>query len=156
MAAQGRLFTPALQAAGNSTAGSGANAAADEVAIMSRDEERKGASWFKKLLAVADRYFVGYGYKPWLALFPAAILLAAGTVFARRHPAYGLEFTSAFVLSLQRLVPLLSFGEPYSKIDMGSPDVPLGTQRYFVVHAVLGYVLTAFLVSALTGLTNTS
>jgi hypothetical protein len=51
---------------------------------------------------------------------------------------------------------LINFGEGYKKVDVTSADVPTLVRRYFYLHVALGYILAAFLVTALARITTTT
>jgi hypothetical protein len=49
---------------------------------------------------------------------------------------------------------ITTFGDAYNKVDTTSSAVPTWVRRYFYLHTVVGYVLAAFLLAALSQLTS--
>jgi hypothetical protein len=103
---------------------------------------------------------VGYGYRPARAIKWAILLIVIGAYVAKRLPqsipfSKGGSLESRLVLSAQKLIPLINFGKSYSEIDVTSSAVPKWVRWYFYVHAVLGYILVAFLLAALARITTT-
>jgi uncharacterized protein YjbI with pentapeptide repeats len=140
----------------------GRNRIADRIAMARIDREYQlDKSLFGRLRQVVGMLYkstVGFGYRPEWAIIPIAVLIAIGTWIARRLPQEHLDdqqVCSRLVLSTQRLIPLISFGKGYDDVDVTSKDVPRLVRRYFYVHAMLGYVLAAFLVTAIARITTT-
>jgi uncharacterized protein YjbI with pentapeptide repeats len=134
----------ALRAVGN-------RSAADDVAVAgedrSRDTSLNPVSWLYGAI-------VGYGYRPLRAIIPAAILIMIGA-YALSHMQYDEEeIPSPIMLSIQRLIPLVTLGENYSKFDLTSGRVPKRIRRYFYFHSFCGYVLAGFLLAGLTRITT--
>jgi hypothetical protein len=101
------------------------------------------------------RYSVGYGHEAWRALYWIALLIGLGFVVARRIPKKTLDdagISSPLILSAQRLLPLISFGEAYAHFDVTNTKMPKLVRRYFYLHAILGYILAFALATTLAGL----
>jgi hypothetical protein len=103
---------------------------------------------------------VGYGYRPGRAIFCTLVLIAIGAYVAKYLPqstlhSVGTSLESRLVLSTQILIPLISFGKSFSEVDVTSSAVPKRIRWYFYLHAVLGYILAAFLLTALAKITTT-
>ena len=141
----------------------GRNRIADRVAMARLDHDYA----FEWNLGAAARWVVGglhkvtvgYGYRPEWAIFWIVLLIIAGTVVIARglpdYPGANAKACSRVVLSCQRLIPLISFGKSYEDVDLTSETVPAWVRRYFYLHAILGYILAAFLVTALARITTT-
>ncbi len=132
----------------------GRNSEANAIAIMSKDREREGEPALQQASSWVHKLTVGYGYRPHYAGIFALVLIVVGTFFAGRVPSSSAA-PSRLILSMQRLIPLVSFGEAYSKVDTTSTAVPRGVRWYFYIHSILGYILAAFLLAALTRVTTT-
>lgn len=117
-----------------------------------RSEKAAKDPFFGRIFGWVYGITVGYGYQPARALIPVAALIAIGARVASRAPYNRLEAPSPWILSAHRLIPLISFGENYNKVDLSSGTVPAKIRYYFVVHAILGYVLAGFLVAAVSKL----
>jgi hypothetical protein len=135
----------ALRAVGNKKA-------ADDVAIAGQDRARASSAGPVSFLY---RNTVGYGYRPLQAALPAAVLVIAGIAVLSRLRYDRHEVPSAFILSVQRLIPLVTFGENYSKFDLTSGSVPKWIRRYFYFHSFCGYLLAGFLLAGLARITTT-
>lgn len=138
----------------SSLRGLGRNRDADRIAMASKDEESRQASLDRRALALLYKATVGYGYQPQRAIYAAALFILLGTVVARKLPGEHADAPSKLMLSVQRFTPFLSFGDAYNKVDTTSSAVPGWVRRYFYIHTVVGYVLAAFLVAALSQLTS--
>jgi hypothetical protein len=129
---------------------------ADGIAMARMDHELASGGGFRRALGFLHRYTVGYGYQPERAIVWIVVLIAVGAVVARRLPEETLaEVPSRLVLSAQRLIPLIDFGKCYREADVTGKDVPAPVRGYFYLHAVLGYVLAAFVVTTLARITTT-
>jgi hypothetical protein len=135
--------------------GIGARGRADDVAVMGARRERAGASLPERIVGWLYWATVGYGYKPWRAVWPAAFLVITGALMDRRTNRDRHSAPSSVVLSTQRLIPLVTISEEYKNVDLTSKAVPTLVRRYFVLHVICGYVLAAFIVSAIARLTST-
>jgi hypothetical protein len=122
--------------------------------MASNDEESRQASIDRRALALLYKATVGYGYRPQRAIYAAALFIVLGAVVARKLPGGKPEAPSKLMLSIQRFTPFLSFGDAYNKVDTTSSAVPTWVRRYFYLHTVVGYVLAAFLLAALSQLTS--
>jgi hypothetical protein len=121
------------------------------------DREYALAGTYRKVLGFFHHYIVGYGYHPEWSIFWITSLIAIGAFVARRLPEPIRDgVPSLLVLSAQRLIPLIDFGKTYSDVEVTGKDVPAGVRRYFYVHAVLGYVLAAFIIAAIARITTTN
>ena len=139
----------------------GRNRDADRIAMARLDREYalEGGllGQLREAGGVLHEAIVGYGYQPERALILIIILILLGAWVARRVPQKNFHekgVCSKLVLSAQRLIPLISFGQSYSEVDVTSEKVPKWVRRYFYVHATLGYILAAFLVTTLTKITT--
>jgi hypothetical protein len=133
----------------------GRNGDADRIAILGRDQECQFSTCKKRYaLSTLYRYTVGYGYEPQQAIYWALPFIGLGWILAARMLPASTSAPSALILSIQRFIPFLSFGDAYNKVDTTSAAVAPWVRRYFYVHAIVGYVLAAFLVAALSQLTN--
>lgn len=127
---------------------------ADAIAIERLDREAVMGPWYRWPDRFVFKASVGYGYKPWYAVAPAVILIACGSIVAKHLPLDRDEVPSKVLLSAHLLVPLISFGERYGKVDVTSGSIPTFVRRYFYVHVVLGYVLAAYIAAALARITS--
>jgi len=138
----------------NTLRGLGRDNDADRIAMASRDEESSESSLDGRALAVLYKATVGYGYQPQRAIYAAVLFIIIGALVARKLPGDKPEAPSKVMLSIQRFTPFLSFGDAYNKVDTTSSAVPTWVRRYFYLHTVVGYVLAAFLLAALSQLTS--
>ena len=127
---------------------------ADAVAMMRMDREAEEGSWLRWPDRFLFKASVGYGYKPWYAIAPIIVLIVFGSVVAKHLALDRHEVPSTVLLSAHLLVPLISFGERFSKVDVTSGNVPPFVRRYFYVHVVVGYVLAAYVAAALARITS--
>lgn len=138
----------------SSLRGLGRDQDADRIAMASNDEQSREAPIDRRALALLYKATVGYGYRPQRAIYAAALFIVLGAVVARKLPGGKPEAPSKLMLSIQRFTPFLSFGDAYNKVDTTSSAVPTWVRRYFYLHTVVGYVLAAFLLAALSQLTS--
>jgi hypothetical protein len=130
--------------------------AANEIAMARVDHEYALAGPYRKVLGFFHHYIVGYGYHPEWSIFWIISLIAIGAFVARWLPEpIRANVPSLLVLSAQRLIPLIDFGKTYSDVEVTGKDVPAGVRRYFYVHAILGYILAAFIIAAIARVTTT-
>ena len=133
----------------------GRNGDADKIAIFGKDQECQFSTCKSRFaLSTLYRYTVGYGYEPQRAIYWALPFIGFGWILAAARLPASPTAPSALILSIQRFIPFLSFGDAYNKVDTTSADVDPWVRRYFYLHAIVGYVLAAFLVAALSQLTN--
>jgi hypothetical protein len=127
---------------------------ADEIGMARAAEDAAASTPLKKAISPIYRYTVGYGYHPEWAVFWTIGLVLLGAVVALRVPRQHLDdegAASRVILSAHRLIPLISFGKAYAEVDVTSTRVPRYVRWYFYLHAILGYVLAAALVAAVSG-----
>ena len=137
---------------------SGRQEAADDMGVARKDREADASGPGAQVVAFVYRWTVGYGYHPERAAYWALLLIVVGWGVAQRIPQAEMDdkgVTSRAVLSAQRLIPLVSFGEAYSKVDTTSRAAAPVVRGYFYVHVLLGYVLAAALVAAVTSAVST-
>jgi hypothetical protein len=151
----------------------GRNRDADRIAMARMDHEYMHEGIVHHTVGRAYSSIVGYGYRPERAIFWVVGLILIGWLvliawsIAEKH-IWGVAddhlltsnlnkngVTSRFMLSAQRLIPLITFGKGYEDVDLTSKAVPWWVRWYFYVHAVLGYILAAFLLTALAKITTT-
>jgi hypothetical protein len=94
--------------------------------------------------------FIGYGYKPWRALYWALGLTLLGAVILRlfgEGPKNNMPFGLSY--SFDMLLPIIRLREKhYTDVDLP----PGFTRYYFYGHKIMGYVLASFVIAALAGL----
>jgi uncharacterized protein YjbI with pentapeptide repeats len=130
--------------------------AANDIAMARMGHEYASAGAYRKVLGFFHHYIVGYGYHPEWAIFWIIPLIAIGALVARWLPKPIRDSVpSLLVLSAQRLIPLIDFGKTYSDVEVTGKDVPAGVRGYFYVHAILGYILAAFIIAAIARITTT-
>ena len=122
---------------------------ADKVMYDRHDEEMR-ANWYRKPVLIAQGLVIGYGYDVWRAYWCALAFVLAGVLilkFTGQGKKLGLRYGITY--SFDMLLPLIRLREANYKLE------PTGfVQYYFYVHKIAGYVLGAFLLAALTGLTK--
>jgi uncharacterized protein YjbI with pentapeptide repeats len=138
----------------------GRNRDADRIAMKRMNHEYSSGGILHHTWGLVHRSTVGYGYRPERAIVWTLLLIAIGAWVAKRLPqsipfSKGASLESRLVLSAQQLIPLIHFGKSYSEIDVTSSAVPKRVRWYFYLHAVLGYMLAAFLLTALAKITTT-
>jgi hypothetical protein len=127
---------------------------ADQVGMARAERDAEAATPLKRFVSPIYHYSVGYGYHPEWALVWIGGLVLLGSLVALRLPREHLDdkgATSRVILSAHRLIPLISFGQAYSQVDVTSKRVAWYVRWYFYLHAVVGYVLAAALVVAVSG-----
>jgi hypothetical protein len=94
--------------------------------------------------------FIGYGYRPWRALYWVIGLTLLGAIILRKsgegprnHMPIGLAF------SFDMLLPIVRLREKhYTDVDLQ----PGFVRYYFYGHKIMGYILASFVIAALAGL----
>ena len=112
------------------------------------------ARWVSRAWSLVLRSTIGYGYRPWLAAWPAALLLLAGWFVFRHDHNVGLLIVtddqpstsfSAFRYTVDALFPLAELGER-------ARFAPVGSAAWHVFAAnVGGWLLAAALVAGAAG-----
>ena len=138
---------------------SGQGGTANDILFASRNRELEesnmleGKWWSLFLLKI----FIGYGYGKGqlLALGWAGALLLIGfsvlhlTKERNRHEEIHKSWDTLFY-SLDMLLPIIRLRELHYK----NVDLKTGARYYFYFHKIMGYVLTFFLIAALSGLAS--
>jgi hypothetical protein len=151
---------------------------ANSIAMERMKQEYALEGGFRKAIGWLHRYTVGYGYRPEWAIFWIVGLILIGWAIADKHVLMPISWltmagwgiadehvlmsnlkkngvTSRLMLSAQRLIPLINFGKGYEDVDITSKAVPWWVRWYFYLHATAGYILAAFLLTALARVTTT-
>jgi hypothetical protein len=123
---------------------------ADEVLYAGRERERsQSSSWPDCIWLTANKLVIGYGYHVERALIWIAGFLLAGIAalqISGEGRKNGMPFGIAY--SFDMLLPIIRLREKHYQIDLG------WVRYYFYVHKIMGYVLGAFLIAGLSGLTK--
>ena len=127
---------------------------ADAIAIQRIDREWRNLSILSKGIRLLYRITVGYGYKPQWAVYWVALLLIVGWVTAQLQPEFRVQhrIRSSLLFSIDHVVPLITFRKANADADLGK--MAPWSRRTFCVLKAAGYVLGAFLVAALTKVTD--
>ena len=134
----------------------GPTGAADDVAIARRDAERDELELPGHIIRYAvtqlHRTTVFYGYQPELSIVWLAVLLGLGWWFAGRIPNSYREkngVRSRWYFSFDRLIPFVELHKPDQELDLTNGAVPYWVRWYFTFQTLAGYVLAAFLLTAI-------
>lgn len=140
-----------------------------EIAIAEQEEERRYGElspwgWFKSWIL---DYTVGYGYKPWRALYWIGLVLVSGAVvFARAHRAGLIQPSEVarqgeqrlfepFVYSLDVFLPFIDLHQrsDWRLRPKGAPGWSYRfCELYFFLHILAGWALIAIAAAAMSGL----
>ena len=133
---------------------------ANDILVASRNRELEesdtlGGKWWSLFLL---KIFIGYGYGKWklLALGWASGLVLIGafvldcTKERDRHEGEIHKLLDTMFYSLDMLLPIIRLRELHYK----NVDLKTGARYYFYFHKIMGYVLTFFLIAALSGLAS--
>ena len=104
------------------------------------------------LAAQLHRATVGYGFRPELSLFWIGVLWLLGVLIAAGVPFdYRVDngVTSRALFSFDRLIPLVTLRKADRDLDLTNEAMPSWVRRYFYFQTIAGYVLAAFLVTAI-------
>ena len=131
---------------------------ADAILVANRDRERRSAKWWqpKKCALWLFKIVVGYGYgwRNFLALVWAIVLVALGTVVLHLSSEQGFDvdgWSRSIVYSADMLVPAIHLREEHYSVNK---DLITWAQYYFYVHKIMGYVLIFFVIAGLSGITD--
>jgi hypothetical protein len=133
----------------------GRTSAANKVGMARVAGENEESGGVRRWMSPLSWVTVGYGYHPeWIIVWILAFI-AIGAVVARKLPDTALESRYPAIISAHRLIPIISFGKVYEDVDLTGADVKRWIRWYFYLHAIVGFVLAAVLVAALTVITST-
>ena len=122
------------------------------ILYAAKERELEGAQGWQRVLLFLQKIFIGYGYYPfrfsiwWVLGFivAGALVLRLSGEGRKNHMPYGLAY------SFDMLLPAIKLRDAHYKIDLESPCA----RYYFYFHRIAGFVLAAFLVAGLSGLTK--
>jgi hypothetical protein len=123
---------------------------ATKIRYSGRERERSESPWPEWLWLTVLKSLIGYGYYPQLAILWAGSLVIVGAAALRlsgEGPRNGLPFGIAY--SFDMLLPIIKLRDWHYKIDVKG-----WARYYFYWHKIRGFVLTSFLIAALSGLTT--
>ena len=139
---------------------SGQGGVADDILFASRDRELEESNmlegkWWGLFLL---KYFIGYGYGKGklVALIWVVLLVGTGAFVLHwtkerdRHEEEIHKISDAMFYSLDMLLPIIRLRELHYK----NVDLKTRARYYFYFHKIMGYVLTFFLIAALSGLAS--
>lgn len=130
----------------------GFSGVADRILYENREHERKNSTWSEYWLLTLLWLVFGYGYgwRSLLTLFWAGVFVVIGTVILPiRDERYKKE-KLGFWYSLDMLLPAIHLREQHYEVDLKTRWIRV----YFFIHKIIGFVLTFFLLSGLSGLTK--
>ncbi len=129
---------------------------AENLAMARHDRQAENGHWVRRGVAFVHKWTVGYGYKPeWSIAWILALVVvgwAVGRRLIRTDKGKRLDIKSPLLFSVDRLLPLVTLQQKYHDIDM--EQMPRRYAAYYGLHMFAGYVLAAFLVAALSGITT--
>lgn len=130
---------------------------ADEILYEGKNAERRNLPWcppWQKLFLGAELIFIGYGYKTihytllWFLAF-----VGFGSIFLhldhKSRSGVLNNFWDRIFYSIDTFLPGIKLNEKFSQVELS-----FWTQYYFYFHKIMGYVIIAFLLAGLTGLTK--
>ena len=129
---------------------------AARVVSIERERQRRHRGGLNRASKLANRIVgltIGYGYRPWIALVWAAIVMAVGAaVFSHLHPR---DFTikdnppvyHPLGYSIDAFLPIVNLHQE----DARTPKA-LGWSIYLWIHIALGWLLTTLGIAGVTGL----
>src|SRR5262249_2354989 len=123
---------------------------ADQVLYAGRERERsQSLSWHDYIWLTANKWLIGYSYHvEWALIWVAGVVLSgiAALQISGEGRKNGMPFGIAY--SFDMLLPIIRLREKHYQIDLG------WVRYHFYVHKIMGYVLGAFLIAGLSGLTK--
>jgi hypothetical protein len=147
-------FSPASYAQlENLLRSAGRTSAANEIGMARVAGEDSQSGGLRAMMSPLSLLTIGY-HPEWISLWALGVIFIGAfiacwlpnDVTGRKHP---------FIFSASRLVPILSLGKEYESVDMTRADVKRWVRHYFLVHSIIGWVLAAILVAAITVITST-
>jgi hypothetical protein len=128
---------------------------AGDVLFSGRERERGKASGLNYAGMTVARYLVGYGYgyRFFFALGWAVLFVGIGYLSLRyfredERRADGQRLGLLYCVDM--LLPLIQFRKSHYDIELATPSL----RRYFLLHRIAGYILGAFILAGISGLTK--
>jgi hypothetical protein len=126
---------------------------ADEVLYAGKQRERAQSSFPSDLGLTASWLVIGYGYHKLNSACWALVFLVIGFLVVRfsgggKRISYSYD-VKPLAYSFDLLLPSIRLREKHYQIDLNG-----WVQNYFYLHKIMGYVLAAFLIAWIAGLTK--
>jgi hypothetical protein len=125
--------------------------AAEDLLYEGKNRElREATDQFHRLFLRFHKYFIGYKYRMYYAVFWILGFVLLGMIvlrFSKQGPANGMPYGIAY--SIDMLLPIIKLRQKHYEIDLKG-----WARYYFYFQIMMGYVLASFIIAGLSGLTK--